>query len=571
MRKVLNLILLLLLCLAIIISGCSQKSPASNEGSNTKTSSEKPSDSSDNKSSSTGDESIVTPAGTFPIVKEKVTLTVFTPQNSLVEDYETNKLTRYLEEKTNVHIDWMLAPAKDANTKVNLLLASNSDLPDIFLGEGLITNDTLVKYASQNIFVPLNKYIEEYGVEFKRVMEYPGFEDLPKKLTAPDGNIYAIPKLSICYNCEWRQKMWINQKFLDALGLDMPETTDDFYNVLKAFKEKDPNGNGKADEIPLAGAITGWKTNIDGFLMNAFIYNDGDDRFIVNDGKVDVVYNKPEWREGLAYMRKLCSEGLLDPASFTQDGAQLRQLGENEIPILGAAPGGSPHEFTNASGERRLDYVALTPLKGPNGVQFTGYYPTNPRNAMVITSACKYPEVAYRWGDYQLSEEISVWSRFGEPEVDWRKPNEGEIGINGKPAYLVPILLWGSVQNSHWHFSNPGFSTAEMQSGQAFDPDGPPNMERILYVVTEEQYDGYEPDHDSILPPLFFTEEEAAEYTELKTLINDYVKESIARFVTGDMDIEKEWDNYVKELDNMGLARYIEITQTAYDRQYGSK
>ena len=150
MRKVLNLALLLLLCLSLTISGCSQKSPKSNEGSDTRTSSEKPSDSSDDKSSSTDDESIVTPAGTLPIVKEKVTLTVFTPQNSLVEDYETNKLTKHLEEKTNVHINWMLVPEKDANTKVNLILAGNSDLPDIFLGANLIKNETLVKYASQS-------------------------------------------------------------------------------------------------------------------------------------------------------------------------------------------------------------------------------------------------------------------------------------------------------------------------------------------------------------------------------------------------------------------------------------
>ncbi len=74
-------------------------------------------------------------------------------------------------------------------------------------------------------------------------------------ITAPDGNIYALPQVNECYHCMYQQRMWIYKPWLDKLGLKMPTTTDEFYEVLKAFKTKDPNGNGKADEIPLSGSI----------------------------------------------------------------------------------------------------------------------------------------------------------------------------------------------------------------------------------------------------------------------------------------------------------------------------
>lgn len=562
MKKVLSIVLCMALALGIILVGCSQEQPSSDAGTENETSG--------GETANTENNVTVSPAGTFPLVEDKITFRILSIQDPMVEDYNTNKLTKHMEDTTNVHIEWDLVPQKDAMTKLNLVLASNQDIPDIIMNIEL-PNDMLVKYGSQGTFLPLNDYIDKYGTEFKKVLEYPGYENLRQEISSADGKIYTLPKVSDSYNVRWGQKMWINQKFLSAVGMDMPETTDDFYNALKAFKEKDPNGNGKADEVPLAGAITGWHTNIDGFIMNAFIYNDGANRFVVNNGNVDVVYNKPEWRDGLAYMAKLAKEGLLDPASFTQDNAQLVQLTENpDAPILGAAPAGTALGFGNIASQRWLDYAAVPPLKGPDGVQLTGYYPPIPQNRFVITKACEYPEVAYRWADFLYNEETSIWSRWGEPGVDWREPKEGELGINGKPAVLVPILQWGSVQNSHWQFQNPGFTPESLQSGQAWD--GNPNSpERKWYVETQEKYDGFEPPADTILPPLAFTADEATEYNELRITINDYVNESIARFVTGDMDIDKDWEDYVSQLDDLGLARYLELTQTAYDRQYGNK
>lgn len=59
--------------------------------------------------------------------------------------------------------------------------------------------------------------------------------------------------------------------------------------------------------------------------------------------------------------------------------------------------------------------------------------------------------------------------------------------------------------------------------------------------------------------------------SQLKTTINDYINESIVRFITGNKDIDKDWDTYVSQLDKIGLKRYLQILQENYDTQYKKK
>lgn len=162
-----------------------------------------------------------------------------------------------------------------------------------------------------------------------------GTKHAGKTVTAIDGNIYALPEVNDCYHCSMSQKMWIYEPWLKKLGLEMPKTTDELYNVLKAFKENDPNGNGKKDEIPLSITQKSWRSTIDAFLMNSFIYNpvygSSSKHMFIKDGKLDVAFNKPEWREGLRYLNKLYKEGLIAPESFTQDENQLIQQGKIRV------------------------------------------------------------------------------------------------------------------------------------------------------------------------------------------------------------------------------------------------
>lgn len=561
MKRTTKGMLAFVLGISVALSGCSG---GGDEGSGGKVDSSKPA------------AAAVNPAGQFPITNEKTTIKVLMKGSASVEDFATNEFTKWLEQKTNIHIEWEVAPEKSATEKLNLVLSSG-DYPDVIMGFGVSPTQMMIN-GSQGVFLPLNSLIDKYGVEIQKMFkENPIYKDL---ITAPDGNIYALPQVNECYHCMYKQRMWIHKPWLDKLGLKMPTTTDEFYEVLKAFKTKDPNGNGKADEIPLSGSIQAGASNLfseqmlDSFLMNAFTYDHDTKKLYLDNGKVTVPYNKPEWKEGLKYIRKLYAEGLIDPQALTQDNNQLKKLGENpDTVILGASSGHNMGSLTTlgAKSGRWLTYEAVPPLKGPNGFQTAAYHPYVVGNGQyIITKNAKNPEAAFRLADFLFnSPDTALRWYAGVEGKEWRYAEKGEIGINGKPAIWKQLTPWGGVQNVNWGQTGPGYRSSDFRLGEAQNPEQP--LEVILYNQTKEKMEPYQMKIDKVMPPVFFTAEQASEIADMEKTILDHVKEMMARFITGDSDIDKGWDAYVKNLDNMNLKRYLEIYQTAYDAKFKKK
>jgi putative aldouronate transport system substrate-binding protein len=487
--------------------------------------------------------------------------------NSLIEDMNTNAFTKWMEEKTNVHIEWEIAPASNPNEKLNLVLASG-DYPDIIMNFAISPTQQLI-YGQQGVFLPLNELIDKYGVETKKLFQrYPNIKNAT---SAPDGKIYALPRINENYHDLMNQKMWIYTPWLDKLGLKMPTTTEEFYQVLKAFKTMDPNGNGKADEIPLAGAKDKSNQPIR-FLMNAFQFNNettSNRMIFTQDGKIDVAYNKQGWKEGIEYLNKLYTEGLIAPETFTQDRAQLKQMTEKQDPIVGAGTANIIQDMTNIAGKlnRWKEYKTVPPLKGPGGLQITPYnaYPFA-NGVFVITKNNKNPEVALRWADAMYNEEFTLRSVHGEPGVDWDKAVAGEIGVNGKPAKWKKLMPFGVIQNKHWYQSTTTLQDLELRGSLFADPDK--DAEKTLWDETSKNYDKYRAKPEDMVPPIFFTEKQASELADLEKTVNDYVEQMSSRFITGNANIGAQWDVYVKTLDNMNLKRVLQIYNEAYAAQY---
>lgn len=542
---------------SLVLSACS--------GSKDKESASPSSSASAPAASASADSGNLTEPGTYPIVKEKTTLKVMVRGNPLVQDFATNEFTKWYEEKTNVHIEWEVVPEQSMQEKLNLVMAGG-DYPDVIMGLNVSPAQEMI-YGTEGSFIPLNDLIEKYGVNTKKLFSERA--DIQKAITAPDGNIYSLPEVNECYHCSQSQKMWIYKPWLEKLGLKMPTTTEELYNVLKAFKTQDPNGNKKQDEIPMSITMKSWRSAIDGFLMNAFIYNPiyGNTKHLfVKDGKLDVAYNKPEWKEGLKYLNKLYAEGLISKESFTQDENQLIQVGENpDTVLLGASTGGHEGVFTQLLGEsgRWADYVTVPALKGPNGVQYAPNDPTGfTSGTFIITNKAKNPEVALRWADGLYEYEHTLRSNYGRPNEEWRDAKEGELGINGQPAKWSELKSFGEVQNVNWAQTGPSLRSNDFRLSAV--AKGADDLEVILYNETKNNYEPYLPKDVASVPPLFMTNEQASESADLAKTVNDYVDEMLARFVIGDADIEKDWDTYVKTLENMNLNRLIEIYQQAY-------
>ena len=516
-----------------------------------------------------GAKQAVTPEGVFPIVEEKMTITAFIAGSSFVDDFQDNDFTRYIEEKTNIHLELDVA-ATDAAQKRNLLLASG-DYPEIFIAN--FSKSEQQFYGSQGVFLPLNDLIDQYGVNTRKA-----FADYPlvkKNIPTPDGKIYALPDINDCFHCQYAQKMWIYRPWLEKLGLEMPTTTEEFKEVLIAFRDRDPNGNGIKDEIPLSGSASAWFGGVDGFLMNSFVYShgnlaDGGLRTYVDKGKITAAFVQPAWREGLRYMKDLYSEGLLAGEPFTQDANQYLQLGENpDTVILGAGTAGHNGIFTQFHGEsgRWLEYTVVPPLEGPDGTRFARYDPEyGSWTAWSITDKAANPEAAFRLGDAFYEMDMMLHSIHGREGIEWVLAEPGEIGINGRQAIWKALVEYGAGgRKSWWNTGGPQIMSSDFRLGQVRGEGV--SLEGILYEETRDKMAPYQVDIDMIVPPLSFDEDTAADVVELESSLGTYITEMIARFIVGDANIETEWEAYLAELETIGLPRYIELVQEAYDKR----
>lgn len=504
--------------------------------------------------------------GVFPVCKEKITLTVGIARSDVVEDYETNAMTKYLEEKMNAELDFVIYDTDDMNKTVELLMsAGGNNLPDIIISEN-VDNFDMISYGQKGYIIPLNKYYENSSYYIDKIVqkEGQGFVDM---ITMSDGNIYCIPKYTKILQNEFGLKLWMYKPFLDVLGLDFPKTTDDFYNVLKAIKYEDPNGNGLNDELPFVG--NGLKnsttsSNFIDFVMSAFVYADVEDYYLYpENGKIHFACTDERWKEGLKYLYTLCSEGLLLSSSFTTTQEQFEELINKQEPVVGAVVAISP-QFRDGKDPKRYQYKVVEPLMGPEGEKNAVIWASKPRNNFFITKNCKYPEAAFRLGDIMCDEYLAIINRWGIEGKDWQRASEVDISVaneEGYPAIIIPGLEWGERQNSHWFGSGPGYRDYNIGLGVAVTADNPVDYE---VARSSLKYRNYTP--EEYIVKLVYSIDEYDEIIDIRESIMSYVEKSTIEFITGVRSIDDYWDEYVSNINAMGLEHYVNITQTVYDR-----
>ena len=260
----------------------------------------------------------------YPIVDETMNLSVLSGNVEVVTKAEDCDIYNEIAEVTNVNIDWEIIPNGTWADKKGLILA-RTELPDVMIvpKQGLADADYL-NMVSAGQLVAIDEYFD-YAPNFCKILESaPG---LRESITADDGHIYSFPYFvgtGETYNCMTNQVTYINQKWLDALNLEMPKTTEDLKNVLVAFKENDPNGNGIADEIPLTATGGGYFDDWFGAFGIIPSANElGVKNLTILDGKVVYAAATDEYRAALDYFHELWTLGVIDPEVFTQDSSML--------------------------------------------------------------------------------------------------------------------------------------------------------------------------------------------------------------------------------------------------------
>ncbi len=515
-------------------------------------------------------------AGTYPIVKDgTLNMSIFMMSMPNVEDFATNDFTKFMEEKTGIKMEFVTGGRDDWSDKLNMILQSD-DYPDIILG----VSPDIAKYGvKEGIIIPLDDYINEENVpNYLRVMK-----DYDMDITREtDGKIYSLAEVNDCYHCSYGRKMWVNKHYLDEMGVDVPTTTDEFLDVCKKFLEYKPDG------IAVAGAEQGWFSRMQDWLMGAYTYIPSKSAaFTVRDfaalnmdtNKIENVAITDEYKEGLKFIKQLYDIGAIYEGDFTQTGEQMKTLvNQPDEPVLFFTDGTiSDCIDSDSNNELYRHYVAMAPIKGPDGTQ-TVWRERNSglsSGGVCITDNCKDPAAALRWADFFYSETGDLSSQFGPDEgKDWTLNPEGKIGMDGNPAlYEVLNLYTAETQNHDWQDVGIRVAPRAFRMGQAMDEDIDPyssgGLEKLLFDATKELYEPYG-DNTNLtnIEVLKVTDEESTDMSTTAVEVSKLIDENAVAFMTGKKDIDSEWDNYLDALEKAGLSELMKTYQTAYDRMH---
>lgn len=500
------------------------------------------------------------------------TISVAVQMNEKGEYSSANYAINWIEEQMNVKFDFVALPsdAGDAETKLNLMLSSG-DYPDVICFN--LNKQKTVEFGEEGIFIPINDLIDQYGDNINRMFELrPQYE---KNAYAPDGNIYGFPTANECYHCQAYPKLWYNTEWLESLGLSEPTTTEELKEVLMAVKNSDYNGNGEADEIPLTGSPD-WDCQVEWWLMNSFVPCDKKTLCYVKDGQVIFACDTEEFKEGLVYMNDLFNNGLLDPTMFSQTSDQMQQVirsDENRVFAYAA-----DHYGMGVNNEdRHMNEIisALIPVEGPDGARYqlhNDYVDMTEGFNWFITDNCENPEIAFQVGDFLMGDECSMIQMYGEEGTYWGRLEEPtESILEGTDAIYWVNSAFTSDNNDDYNkntwWTGLMNQLAEFRASMAPLPEDMYDAsayEARLFEETSKVEPYFYPEY---LPKNIFLEDddEADTFATLQTSLEEYVKTSMAQFITGELSLEKDWDSYVSTLDGYGVDTYVQLYQKAYD------
>ena len=509
----------------------------------------------------------------MPIMNEPITLTAWI-EGGADTDWSQNVFLKEIEEKANIKLEIISTPSSDSLEKRNLMLAGD-DYPDLLLTDwtAMLTKADVMQFAvKEGIFLPITEYVDKYGNNMKRIFdENPAYRE---GSTAPDGEIYGFARFSECYHCSAYPKIYLRQDWMDKLNLEMPTNTEELREVLRAFVNEDPNGNGEKDEIGLIGATT-WNTPVEFALMGMSFQTVKPDFWLSLGADGESVEFSPStdaYREGLRYIKSLYDEGLIDPTSFTQKEDIMAQTVRTEPHVVGmyvcdhAAMG-----YDNSDPVEAENYQILIPVAGPDGFRRQGQNAnegTITGFEAVITDKCQYPEAAFRLIDEFFYDDDYNMMRFkGKEGLGWERAAEGAKNVFGGEARYVVLSVPEEDKEENDKY---GFGVGPQADVASFRLAMLPEVENVYLQENYEQritldtqkVEEFIPEKRLEYNP-FIPLEMTDEYAEIQTNLNSFVRKTIVQFITGERDIENGWEEYLSELDSYRVDRYVEIYKTA--------
>lgn len=501
----------------------------------------------------------------LPIVKDGTDITlevmiVNGPMYSNLDSIEDVYFTGAYEEKTGVKIKWTEV-SSDAFEDQLALRLTTGELPDIII-KGGVSNSSQLKYGEQGYFLNLmeNNLLETFAPNYWALTEkYP---EILSASQMPDGSVYSLGMVRNSTGSTIASKLFFNQDWLTTVGASVPTTADEFYDVLKKFKNNDPNGNGLADEVGLY--VKPDHLQYVTFGMFGIGNRGKNNSYIDWDEENESVRYFPAtdgFRDWVEWTSKLYKEGLLNKEYFDFSESNLGNHINNNVCGVFA--------YTNlcmigSETQQKFTYLdgAMT---GPNGDN--DYYGVNSigtTGSYIITTSCKYPEVALRWADYFYSDEGSLFFYFGDEGVTYDALHDGTYQYNdtvladyysGADSYdgcAVRVSLYG-YGNTPTMTKVP-YNSADDNKGIALD---------AANALIEDCAIAW--------PAFTFTTQEQRVIEDNKSDLDSYVASMRDAWIMGTQELNDDtWQQFLDTIENMGVQDVLEVYESALDRAYES-
>jgi putative aldouronate transport system substrate-binding protein len=456
---------------------------------------------------------------------------------ALYREWSTNLFFQRMQEKTDIALTFNQLSDIGQWTKEKNVYQAGTELPDVLFKAALTPAET-IDLLEKGVLIDLGPLLEEYAPNaWKAIQETPGALEA---ITLPDGRIGALPFLSSIPTVNY---MWVNQSWLTRLKLKAPTNQEELTQVLLAFKEKDPNANGKKDEIPL-GFLGPYDikhlAHLFGIVANDF------NLYLDENGQVEYMAKHPQFYAFLEYMRSLYQQGLLDPSGFRTADSLRIVTKEKAAQLYGIILTPSvgylfPQQWLS-------DYELLPPFFFQGKQAYRPITSSIQAGTFAITSACANPKLALKWVDYLFTEEGAILAANGLENVDyvfdgdgtWRKTKSSE----SREFIRTSLITGGSPY--------PGIDTVDFQVKYS-DPS---------IALVKEQIDLYQ---NALVMPfahkaLTFSQEQEVEAMQM--VLGRFFDEEIARFIIGEKELNQEnFSKMLEELNEKGLATFLSFWQ----------
>ena len=463
-------------------------------------------------------------------------------ESSTYRDWKTNKFFQRMEEKTGVQFTYrQYTKAEDWAEAKAAMQKEDADLPDVLFKAELSAAECM-SLLERGVLIDLKPYLSEYCPNLSALLAENA--ELEQAITLPDGSIAALPAITQhpAQNC-----VWLNQEWLDALGLQMPTTAEELTEVLRAFKTRDPNHNGKNDEIPLA-----FMGSFDlKFLGHAFglIANDYNLRAV--DGQAVFMPLEPQFRPFVEWLRQLFAEGLLDPQGFIITDLLRTVEKDTATNRYGGTIATLPSNFLPTAWVSK--YAVMPALTYNGQTVYRSFVGPVTGGTFAVTSACDNVGEILNWVDQFYTEDVFVMASVGLENVDYV--------IDGDGTWR----LTAATQNNTYYTGD-----TLLASGSAYPCCATESFQRRYYDPTVSRIS------DEIakiggmaqrpFPYFTLTEAQRNEIAPLQSAIGRLVDESIARWVIGETEISDEtFAAFEAQLRDAGLDHFMNFWQQVLD------